>query len=131
MTMLDFPGRAHLIESIDAAVALGDHAAVAQALRSSLCRMMRENTVALPACVLDPVEVTGLRAVEADRATTSVSVLTEEDLTVRLSPNPADQLRAVPGAARQKAHPPRRARGHGRRVPARAPRERGGAGRRG
>lgn len=56
MTMLDFPGRAHLIESIDAAVALGDHAAVAQALRSSLCRMMRENTVALPDCVLDPVE---------------------------------------------------------------------------
>lgn len=56
MTMLDFPGRAHLIESIDAAVALGDHAAVAQALRSSLCRMMRENTVALPGCVLDPVE---------------------------------------------------------------------------
>ncbi|NOT89993.1 MAG: cysteine dioxygenase family protein [Lysobacter sp.] len=56
MTMLDFPGRAHLIESIDAAVALGDHAAVAQALRGSLCRMMRENTVALPACVLDPVE---------------------------------------------------------------------------
>lgn len=56
MTMLDFPGRAHLIESIDAAVALGDHAAVAQALRSSLCRMMRENAVALPDCVLDPVE---------------------------------------------------------------------------
>ncbi|WP_291203375.1 TonB-dependent receptor [Hyphomonas sp.] len=49
--------------------------------------------------VLDPVEVTGLRAVEPDRATTSVSVLTEEDLAVRLSPNPADQLRAVPGAA--------------------------------
>ncbi|MEQ1513403.1 MAG: cysteine dioxygenase family protein [Lysobacteraceae bacterium] len=56
MTMLDFPGRTHLIESIDSAVALGDHTAVAQALRSSLCRMMRENTVALPDCVLDPVE---------------------------------------------------------------------------
>lgn len=49
--------------------------------------------------VLDPVEVTGLRPVEADRATVSVTVLTEEDLAVRLSPNPADQLRAVPGAA--------------------------------
>lgn len=49
--------------------------------------------------VLDPVEVTGLRAVDADRATASVSVLTDQDLAVRLSPNPADQLRAVPGAA--------------------------------
>jgi vitamin B12 transporter len=50
--------------------------------------------------VLDPVEVTGLRPVEADRATVSVTVLTGEDLAVRLSPNPADQLRAVPGVAR-------------------------------
>lgn len=66
--------------------------ASALALNSSLA-------LAEEARVLDPVEVTGLRAVEADRATTSVSVLTEEDLTVRLSPNPADQLRAVPGAA--------------------------------
>ena len=49
--------------------------------------------------VLDPVEVTGLRPVDAERATTSVFVLTDEDLAVRLAPNPADQLRAVPGAA--------------------------------
>ncbi len=49
--------------------------------------------------VLDPVEVTGLRAVEAERATASVSVLTEDDLAVRRTPNPADQLRSVPGAA--------------------------------
>lgn len=49
--------------------------------------------------VLDPIEVSGLRAVELDRVTSSVSVLTEEDLAVRLSPNPADQLRAVPGVA--------------------------------
>jgi vitamin B12 transporter len=66
--------------------------ASALALNSSLA-------LAEEARLLDPVEVTGLRAVEADRATTSVSVLTEEELTVRLSPNPADQLRAVPGAA--------------------------------
>ncbi len=49
--------------------------------------------------LLDPVEVTGLRPVEADQATVSVSVLTADDLAVRASPNPADQLRAVPGAA--------------------------------
>ena len=49
--------------------------------------------------LLDPGEVTGLRPVEADKATVSVSVLTQDDLVVRASPNPADQLRAVPGAA--------------------------------
>lgn len=49
--------------------------------------------------LLDPVEVTGLRPVEAGQATVSVSVLTQGDLAVRASPNPADQLRAVPGAA--------------------------------
>jgi len=49
--------------------------------------------------LLDPVEVTGLRPVEADKATVSVSVLTQDDLVVRASPNPADQLRGVPGAA--------------------------------
>ena len=52
----DFRGRAHLIESIDAAVALGDHTAVVQSLRSALCRIMREKTVELPSCVLDQVE---------------------------------------------------------------------------
>jgi 3-mercaptopropionate dioxygenase len=56
MTMLDFPGRAHLIESIDAAVVLGDEAAVVESLRGSLCRMMREQSVQLPPCVLEAVE---------------------------------------------------------------------------
>ena len=49
--------------------------------------------------LLDPVEVTGLRPVEADQATVSVSVLTADELAVRASPNPAYQLRGVPGAA--------------------------------
>jgi predicted metal-dependent enzyme (double-stranded beta helix superfamily) len=56
MAIDDFHGRAHLIETINAAVALGDDAAVVQALRSGLCRMMRERSVELPACVLQPVE---------------------------------------------------------------------------
>jgi len=68
-------------------------------LSASALALNTSHALAEEAHVLDPVEVTGLRAVEADRATTSVSVLTEEDLTVRLSPNPADQLRSVPGAA--------------------------------
>lgn len=49
--------------------------------------------------LLDPVEVTGLRPVVADQATVSVSVLKADELAVRASPNPADQLRGVPGAA--------------------------------
>ncbi len=48
---------------------------------------------------LDPVEVTGLRPVEAGKATVSVTVLTADVLALRASPNPADQLRGVPGAA--------------------------------
>jgi predicted metal-dependent enzyme (double-stranded beta helix superfamily) len=54
--MHDFPGRSHLIDTIDAAVSLGDNTAVVQALRSDLCRMMRERSVELPACVLEPVQ---------------------------------------------------------------------------
>ncbi len=56
MSLHDFPGRSHLIDTIDAAVSLGDNAAVVQALRGDLCRMMRERSVELPACVLEPVQ---------------------------------------------------------------------------
>lgn len=53
--------------------------------------------------VLDPIEVSGLRPVELDSVTSSVSVLTADNLAVRLSPNPVDQLRAVPGVAVSRA----------------------------
>ena len=53
---LDFPGRQTLIDAIDAAVALSDDAATVQALRGALCRMMREQSVRLPDCVLQTVE---------------------------------------------------------------------------
>ena len=56
MSVHDFPGRSHLIDTIDAAVSLGDNTAVVQALRSELCKMMRERSVELPACVLEPVQ---------------------------------------------------------------------------
>jgi hypothetical protein len=56
MAIDDFYGRVHLIETINAAVALGDDAATVQALRSGLCRMMRERSVELPPCVLQPVD---------------------------------------------------------------------------
>lgn len=49
--------------------------------------------------VLDPVIVTGLRPVAEDDLTSTVSVLTAEDLSVRSSVFVSDQLRAVPGVA--------------------------------
>ncbi len=55
--------------------------------------------VAQDAPAIAPIEVTGFRPAAPDRATASVSVLTQDDLAVRASPNPADQLRAAPGTA--------------------------------
>ncbi|MEH6409629.1 MAG: TonB-dependent receptor [Hyphomonas sp.] len=46
---------------------------------------------------LEVVSVIGLRPAPADDITASVSVLTADDLAIRMSPNAADQLRAVPG----------------------------------
>lgn len=48
---------------------------------------------------LDPVSVTGLRAVPPADVSASVTVLEVEDLEIRNSPFLADQLRAVPGVA--------------------------------
>lgn len=52
---LDFPGHDKLVASIDAAVALGDDRAITDALRKSLCALMRDETVSLPSCVLEPI----------------------------------------------------------------------------
>jgi len=68
-------------------------------LSASALAFISSPAFAEEARLLDPVQVTGLRPVEAGQATVSVSVLTQDDLAVRASPNPADQLRAVPGAA--------------------------------
>ncbi len=46
---------------------------------------------------LETVSVVGLRSEPVDELTASVSILTADDLSVRMSPNVADQLRAVPG----------------------------------
>lgn len=48
---------------------------------------------------LEPIEVAGLRPVEVDDLTGSVTVLSAEDLAMRHAPYLADQLRAVPGVA--------------------------------
>lgn len=52
---LDFPGQDKLIASIDAAVALGDDRAITDALRKSLCALIRDESVSLPSCVLEPI----------------------------------------------------------------------------
>ena len=51
----DFHGRDKLVASLDAAVALGDDHAITDALRKTLCRMIRDEEVALPDCVLQPI----------------------------------------------------------------------------
>lgn len=50
---LDFPGSDKLIASLDAAVALNDDRAITDALRTTLCEMIRDEDVALPACVFE------------------------------------------------------------------------------
>lgn len=51
----DFPGRARLIEAVDAAVAEGECCAIARSLRRNLCTLMREGAVQLPACVFEAI----------------------------------------------------------------------------
>lgn len=55
MLTLDFPGSRKLIDAIDAAVAAPDDQAVTDALRTALCRLIRDPEVRLPDCVLDAV----------------------------------------------------------------------------
>ena len=53
MLALDFPGARKLVDAIDAAVAAPDVPALTDALRTSLCRLIREGDVKLPACVYE------------------------------------------------------------------------------
>jgi 3-mercaptopropionate dioxygenase len=52
---LDFPGRAKLVAALDAAVEAGHQHAVTAALRKTLCRMIRDRELQLPACVFEPI----------------------------------------------------------------------------
>lgn len=53
MLTLDFPGARKLIDAIDTAVAAPDVPAIADALRNTLCRLIREGDVRLPECVYE------------------------------------------------------------------------------
>jgi predicted metal-dependent enzyme (double-stranded beta helix superfamily) len=52
---VDFPGRDKLVAAVDAAVAAGDEHVVTAQLRNTLCRMIRDKDVQLPACVYEPI----------------------------------------------------------------------------
>lgn len=51
MLSLEFPGARRLVDEIDRAVAQQDEAAITDALRTALCRMIRDKSVSLPDCV--------------------------------------------------------------------------------
>ena len=53
---VDFPGREKLVAALDAAVSAGDDHAVTAALRNTLCKLIRDRDVELPACVHDPIQ---------------------------------------------------------------------------
>ena len=52
---IHFHGHDKLVASLDAAVALGDDHAITDALRKTLCKMIRDEEIALPDCVLEPI----------------------------------------------------------------------------
>ena len=53
MLALDFPGARQLVDAIDVAVAKPDVPTLTDALRNSLCRLIRDGEVKLPSCVYE------------------------------------------------------------------------------
>lgn len=51
-----FDGRDRFIAAIDTAVAAGDEHAVTAALRNTLCGLIRDPGIRLPACVYEPIQ---------------------------------------------------------------------------
>ncbi len=53
---LDFPGHDKLVAALDAAISAGDDHAITAALRNTLCALIMDRDVQLPACVYDPID---------------------------------------------------------------------------
>ena len=53
MLTLDFPGSRRLVEALDVAIDQREQGAITEALRKTLCNLMRDRDVALPACVFE------------------------------------------------------------------------------
>ena len=56
MLTTEFPGCHTLIDAIDAAVVKGSTPAITDSLRNSLCKLIRNQEVKLPDCVLETAE---------------------------------------------------------------------------
>ena len=50
-----FPGHDKMIAALDAAIASGDNQSVTRAVRQTLCELIRDRDVELPACVHEPI----------------------------------------------------------------------------
>ena len=53
---IDFPGHDKLVAALDRAVSAGDEHAITAALRNTLCALIMDGDVQLPACVHDPID---------------------------------------------------------------------------
>ncbi|MEP6634443.1 MAG: cysteine dioxygenase, partial [Luteimonas sp.] len=51
-----FPGHDKFVSALDEAVVSGDEHAITAALRNTLCALIRDADVQLPACVFDPIQ---------------------------------------------------------------------------
>ena len=64
---INFHGHDKLVASLDAAVALGDDHAITDALRKTLCRMIRDEEVALLLRVTQQIQVPDVEKIECTR----------------------------------------------------------------
>ena len=53
---IDFPGSDKLVAALDSAISAGDEHAITAALRRTLCALIRDRDVQLPACVFEPID---------------------------------------------------------------------------
>ena len=53
---IDFPGHDKLVAALDRAISAGDEHAITAALRNTLCALIMDRDVQLPACVHDPID---------------------------------------------------------------------------
>ncbi|MDN5924330.1 MAG: cysteine dioxygenase family protein [Xanthomonadales bacterium] len=56
MSSIDFPGKQQLVDALDDALEQGSTPAITDAIRNTLCRIIREQSVELPACVFEPAK---------------------------------------------------------------------------
>jgi predicted metal-dependent enzyme (double-stranded beta helix superfamily) len=70
-----FPGSDKLINAIDQAVSRGDHLAITAALRMALCESIRDEEIALPECVMEPLSERYARRVLYNSPTHGYSVI--------------------------------------------------------